>query len=239
MQEQWTALKAELQTTPPLTKAEVAQLTATLLRDRLAPHGFVPRMIGTGWDAAFVRPTRDGYQSVQMRITGSSPDLKCLLHCGHRSDEVEALFEQIFGRELVTRETFWFHPTAFVGKTLGSLPVENSGHIRALLDVVDRYALPVLDLAQQPGGLDQVMNEPQRFPFAFAGLHPLAPQNLAEEYISHGRNLCLKPLLVAWLARNPAFEDRVAALRRFVQGRADVSERDIDRVVDHLHALPA
>lgn len=239
MQPQWAELTAQLQDSPLLTKTEVAQLTATLLRERLAPHGFVPRMIGTGWDAGFVRPTLDGYQSVQMRVTGSGPDFKCMLRCGHRSDEVEAIFEEIFGNEIRIPETFWFHPTAFVGAKSGSVPIENSGEIRALLDLFDRHALPVLELARQPGGLDQVMNQPQLFPFDYPGLHPLASQNLADEYVSYGRNLSLKPLIVAWLARNPAFEDRLAALRTFVQGRADVSEADIARVVDHLRALPA
>lgn len=239
MHGKWTALQAEFEASPPLTKAEVVQLTATLLRQRLAPHGFVPRMMGTGWDAVFVRPTRDGFQCVQMRVMGSSPDFKCILRCGHRSDEVEALFEQIFGPETQIRETFWFNASAFVGAVSDWLPMENSGEIRALLDMFDHYALPVLELAQQPGGLDQVMNEPKRFPFDFPDLHPLAPQNLADEYLSFGRNRCLKPLIVAWLANNPAFEARVADLRRFVQGRADVSESDVDRVVHHLRALPA
>lgn len=239
MQPQWAELTAQLQDSPPLTKTEVAQLTATLLRERLAPHGFVPRMIGTGWDAGFVRPTLDGYQSVQMRVTGSGPDFKCMLRCGHRSDEVETIFEQIFGNEVRIPETFWFHPTAFVGAKSGSVPIENSGEIRALLDLFDRHALPVLELARQPGGLDQVMNEPQRFPFDYPGLHPLASQNLADEYVSYGRNLSLKPLIVAWLARNPAFKNRVADLRKFVEQRVDVSQKDLARVVDHLRAMPA
>jgi hypothetical protein len=239
MQAQWAQLLVQSQASPPLNKAEVVQLTATLLRQRLAPHGFVPRMMGSGWDAVFVRPTPDGYQCVQMRVVGSGPDYKCMLRCGHRSDEVEALFEQIFGTEIRIPETFWFHPTAFAGARSGSLPIENSGEIRALLDLFARHALPVLELARLPGGLDRVMNEPQRFPFDYPGLHPQAPQNLANEYISYGRNLCLKPLILAWLARSPAFEARVADLRRFVQGRADVSESDIARVVDHLRALPA
>lgn len=238
MREQWAQLSAQLQATLPLTKAEVVRLTATLLRKRLAPHGFIPRMMGTGWDAVFVRPTQDGYQCVQMRIMGDSPGFKCMLRCGHRSDHVEALFEQIFGSELRIPQTFWFHPTVFVGADTGSLPIENTGEIRALLDVFERHSMAVLDLAREPGGLDKVMNEPQRFPFSYTDLHPLAPQNLADEYISYGRDLCLKPLIVAWLARNPGFEDRVAVLRKFVQGRADVSESDIARVVNHLRALP-
>jgi hypothetical protein len=82
------------------------------------------------------------------------------------------------------------------------------------------------------------MNEPQRFPFSFPDLHPQAPHNLADEYVSCGRNLCLKPLIVAWLARNPTFEARVADLRKFVQTRVDVSEGDLARVVDHLRTVP-
>lgn len=99
--------------------------------------------------------------------------------------------------------------------------------------------MPPLELACEPGGLDRLMNEPQRFPFSYPNLHPQAPHNLADEYVSYGRNLCLKTLIVAWLARNPAFENRVADLRRFVQQRVDVCVEELDRVVDHLRAMPA
>jgi hypothetical protein len=46
-----------------------------------------------------------------------------------------------------------------------------------------------------------------------------------------------KPLIVSWLAKNPAFEARVTTLREFVKGRADVSEADVDRLVARLRKL--
>ena len=60
MGSQWAELTAQLQASPPLTTTEVSQLTATLMREQLAPHGFVPRRIAEDWDVQFVRPTRDG-----------------------------------------------------------------------------------------------------------------------------------------------------------------------------------
>lgn len=239
MRPQWAELTAQLKDSPPLTRTEVTQLTATLMREQLAPHGFVPRRIEDDWDAQFVRPTRDGFQCVLMKVIGDAPFLRCVVRCGHRSEEVETIFEQIFGKAIRIRETFWFNPSVFVGAPGGDLPIENSAEIRAVLDVLARYGMPPLDLALLPGGLDRLMNEPQRFPFNLPNLHPQAARNLADEYVSSGRNLCLKTLIVAWLARNPAFEDRVAALRAFVQQRVDVSQEDLARVVDHLRALPA
>lgn len=239
MQAQWAQLTARHQEAPPLTKTEVTQLTATLMRKQLAPHGFLPRRIEDDWDAQFVRPTRDGYQSVLMRVIGDVPFLRCVVRCTHRSEEVETIFEQVFGPAIRNRETFWFNPSIFVGSSGGALPIENSADIRAVLDVLERHGMPPLELAREPGGLDRLMNEPQRFPFSFPDLHPLAPRNLADEYVSCGRNLCLKTLIVAWLARNPAFEKRVADLRGFVKQRVDVSEEDLARVVDHLRAMRA
>jgi hypothetical protein len=239
MQSQWAELTAHLQASPPLNKTEVTQLTATLMREQLAPHGFVPRRIEDECDAQFVRPTRDGYQSVLMRVIDDSPFPRCVVRCGHRSEEVENIFEQIFGPAIRIPWTFWFNPSIFVGASGGDLPIENSAGIRAVLGIVERYGMPPLDLAREPGGLDRLMNEPQRFPFSFPNLHPQAARNLADEYVSAGRNLCLKTLIVAWQARNPAFENRVADLRKFVVKRVDVSEKDLSRVVDHLRAMPA
>lgn len=239
MQSQWVELTAQAQASPPLNKTEVTQLTATLMREQLAPNGFVPRRIGDDWDAQFFRPARDGYQSVQMRVIGDTPFLRCVVRCGHRSEEVETVFEQIFGPAMRGQETFWFNPSIFVGSRSGGLPIENSEEIRGVLGVLERYGLPPLDLAREPGGLDRLMNDPQRFPFSYPNLHPQAPHNLADEYVSYGDNLCLKTLIVAWLARNPAFENRVDALRKFVQQRVDVSVSDLARVIDHLRAMPA
>lgn len=122
MQSQWVELTARLEASPPLTRTEVTQLTATLMRKQLAPHGFVPRRIADDWDAQFVRPTRDGYQSVQMRVIGDSPFLRCVVRCGHRSEEVETLFEQIFGPAIRSPETFWFNPPSSSAPAAAACP---------------------------------------------------------------------------------------------------------------------
>jgi hypothetical protein len=93
--------------------------------------------------------------------------------------------------------------------------------------------MPVFDLARDLSGIDAVMNDPSRFPFAHPP-HPLAPQNLTDHIVSFGRQSCLKTLIVSRLVRSPDFERRVDALRAFVKTRADVSEADLDRLVAHL-----
>ncbi len=65
-------------------------------------------------------------------------------------------------------------------------------------------------------------------------LHPLTPQNLADNFVAVGRQSCLKTLIVSWLARSPNFKDRVASLRAFVKTRVDVSEPDLDRLLAYL-----
>jgi len=95
--------------------------------------------------------------------------------------------------------------------------------------------MPVLDLARDLRGIDVVMNDPSRFPFNYP-LHPLTPQNLADNIVSFGRQSCLKTLIVSWLVRSPNFENRVAAVRAFVKTRVDVSEGDLDRLVAYLRS---
>ena len=234
MQAQWADMQRQLDAAPPsLSQAEVTQLTATLLRDLLAPHGFAPGPRSKDWDVEFVRPTRDGHQTVAMRITNRY-GFRCMFRCGHRSEPVETLFSAVFGDSLRVPETVWFHPTAFVGARTGFVSIENTGEIRAALAVLERHALPVLDLARQAGGLDKLMNEPQRFPFTYPNLHPLGPQTLAAELRNSGGRSCLKPLIVAWMAHNPHFDGLVASLREFVKPRVDVTDADITQLVDWL-----
>jgi hypothetical protein len=142
---------------------------------------------------------------------------------------------QVFGEGIRKPETFFFSPATFLRDRAGDFPLTSERLISELPALVERLAMPVLDLARDLRGLDVVMNDPSRFSFTYP-LHPLSPQNLADNFVSSGRQSCLKTLIASWLARSPDFNNRVAALRAFVKTRVDVSEGDLDRLVTHLRS---
>lgn len=210
---------------------------------QLEPLGFVPGNVESTVTPRFaalsfadshlgelVRPVQDGWQRLVITVNDADADseyFQCFVSAGVRREAVEAIFTKIFGDGIRKPETFFFSPAIFLpgcpgGFGLGSERL--SGELPAL---VEKLAMPVLDLARDLEGLDAVMNDPPRFPFV-QPRHPQAPQNLADYFVSFGRKSCLKTLIVSWLAGSSNFETRVAALRAFVRTRVDVSEADLD-----------
>jgi hypothetical protein len=186
----------------------------------------------------FSRPVDDGWQRLIVTVNDADADseyFKCWVSAGVRRESVETIFTRVFGEGIRRPETFFFSPPAFLRDRADSLPLSSEQLINELPALVERLAMPVLDLARDLRGLDVVMNDPSRFPFAYS-LHPLSPQNLADLFVNFGRQSCLKTLIVSWLVKSPNFENRVAALRAFVKTRADVSEGDLDRLVAHLRS---
>jgi hypothetical protein len=188
--------------------------------------------------AEFSRPVEDGWQLLIITVNDADADseyFKCFVSAGVRRESVETIFTRVFGEGIRKPETFFFSPATFLRDRADSLPVTSERLMSELPALVARLAMPVLDLARDLRGLDAVMNDTSRFPFNYP-LHPLTPQNLADYFVSFGRQSCLKTLIVSWLARSPDFENRVAALRAFVKTRADVSEADLDRLVAYLRS---
>jgi hypothetical protein len=186
----------------------------------------------------FARPVDDGWQRLIVTVNDADADseyFKCFVSAGARRESVEAIFTQVFGEGIRKPETFFFSPATFLRDRGDSFPVTSERLMSELPALVERLAMPVLDLARDLRGLDVVMNDPSRFPFA-SSPHPHSPQNLADHFVNFGRQSCLKTLIVSWLARSPNFENRVAALRSFVRTRVDVSEGDLDRLVACLHS---
>jgi hypothetical protein len=182
------------------------------------------------------RPTDDGWQRLIFTVNDADADseyFKCFVYAGVRRESVEALFKRVFGEAIGRLDTFFFDPVKFVPGLANAFAVTNPRLISELPALVERLALPVLDLARDLRGLDAVMNDSSRFPFVQPP-SPLSPQNLADEFVSFGRKSCLKTLIVSRLARSPNFENRIAALRAFVKTRVDVSEADLDRLVGFL-----
>jgi hypothetical protein len=198
---------------------------------RFAAQSFTDNHLGE-----FARPVEDGWQRLIVTVNDADADseyFKCFVSAGVRRDSVEKIFTQVFGEDIRRPETFFFSPAIFLRDRASDFPVTNERLISELPGLVEQLAMPVLDLARDLSGLDSVMNDPSRFPFAYT-LHPLSPQNLADHMVNFGRQSCLKTLIVSWLAKSPNFERRVDALRVFVRTRADVSEADLDRLVAHL-----
>ncbi len=186
----------------------------------------------------FSRPVNDGWQRLIVTVNDADADseyFKCFVSAGVRREAVETIFTRVFGEGIRRPETFFFSPATFLRDRADDLPLKSERLMSELPALVERLAMPVLDLARDLSGLDVVMNDPSRFPFTYS-LHPLSPQNLADNFVSFGRQSCLKTLIVSWLAKSPNFENRVAALRAFVRTRVDVSEGDLDRLVAYLRS---
>jgi hypothetical protein len=106
--------------------------------------------------------------------------------------------------------SIFFSPATFLRDRADSLPVTSERLMSELSALVERLAMPVLDLARDLRGLDIVMNDPC--------------------------DLLLPTHSIRSQAKSPNFENRVAALRAFVRTRADVSEGDLDRLVAYLRS---
>ena len=236
MAQRWAELQQHFDEAPqPFGKAQVRKLLATHLRELLTPRGFLMRKGSGEWDVEFVRPVEDGHQTVCSRVDGHSPEFKCTVWCTHRAEKVEAIFHAAFRNErgLGLPHTLWFNVAvlAQAGGETERVPIENMAQIRALLAMVES-AMPVLDMAATPGGLDRVMNEPTLFRFPYAEQFPHRPASLADSYIAFGGKSCLKPLIVAWLEKSPRFDERVRSLRPIA--RLKHLEADLERLLEHL-----
>jgi hypothetical protein len=233
-------------------RAKVCQTLVDGFREHFAPLGFLPSNLDHSecnrfaalsfYDrhlGEFSRPTRDGWQRLVVGVNHHEADseyFKCSVRVGIRSEPVETIFTNVFGEGIRWMDTFFFSPAIFLRDREDGFEATNDSLVRELPGLVERLAMPVLNFAREPGGLDEIMNVPSRFPFTYP-LHPLTPQNLADSFVSFGRQSCLKTLIVSWLAQSPHFENRVATLREFVKTRVDVSENDLDRLVAYLRAI--
>ncbi|HEX2584557.1 MAG TPA: hypothetical protein VHL14_05465, partial [Steroidobacteraceae bacterium] len=203
--------------------------------DRFAGLSFSDSYIGE-----FSRSIKDGWQRIIVGVNDCDADseyFKCGVRVCIGNNSVETIFTKVFGDGIRWMDTFFFCPAILERSRADQHPSEfavtNKSQIQELPALVERLTMPVLDLANNLAGLDELMNVPSRFPIGYLP-HPLAPKNLADEFVSCGRQSCLKPLIVAWLNGNPNFENRVASLREFVKTRVDISEADLERLVTYL-----
>lgn len=202
---------------------------------RSATLSFADSHLGT-----LSRPIEDGWQRLIFTVSDADADseyFKCFVSAGVRCESVEAIFTQVFGEDIRRPETFFFSPAIFQRDRADAFPTTSAQQIGELPALVERLAMPVLDLARDLRGLDAVMNDPSRFSFA-ATAHPLMPKNLADHIVSFGRQSCLKALIASWMVGSSDFEHRVAALRAFVKTRVDVTEADLDRLLTQLRSIP-
>jgi hypothetical protein len=233
-------------------RAKVCQALLNGFNEHFAPHGFSISNLDTTeinrfaalsfYDfrvAELSRPTRDGWQRLIVDINDQDADseyFKCEISAGLRSEPVEKVFTQVFGDGIRKLDTFFFSPTIFLPDRANGFKVASDSLVSELPALIERLTMPVLDLARDLAGLDALMNDPSRFPFTYLP-YPHAPQNLADHFVSFGRQSCLKTLIAAWLNRNSDFENRVMSLREFVKKRVDVSEEDLNRLVAYLRNI--
>jgi hypothetical protein len=212
---------------------------AARLQAVLAPHGFVSIHPDTSWDTVFERTHAGGCQRVTMSVSTRWDRPQCAIQALHRDDALEAVFAAVFGDDPLRHWSLEFAPATFLEDRAIGLVIETAAERERLLAAVERHGLAVLDLVRQADGLDAAWNDPSRLRFEIPELPPRAPQRLSEVWRLVGRTQCLKPLIAAWQAGSPQFDELVLQARSFVRGRVDVGEAEVDRLVGHLRMMPA
>jgi hypothetical protein len=220
-------------------------------RAHFAPLGFAESAIDPGSRLAafsftsgslaeFARRTRDGWQRLLIGASeheADSPHFECEVSAGVRSEAVEAIFEAVMGPGARLPDTFFFSPACFERDRAKGFLVADDASRHALPERVASLVMPVLDHARDAVGLNEVMNQPWRFPFTYP-LHPQTPSTLADHVAAFSGRQNLKGLIAAWQVRSPEFDERVKALRELAKKRSVGSEAELDRMVAHLRAMP-
>ena len=236
-----------------LLKARTAACRALVegFRAHFAPLGFAESAIYPGGRfaafsftsdslAEFSRRARDGWQRLLIGATehqADSPYFECTVSAGLRSEAVEAVFEAVIGRDARLPDTFFFSPACFERDRAKGFLVADETTRLALPERVASLVMPVLDHARDAVGLNEVMNQPLRFPFTYP-LHPQTPSTLADHFAAFSGQHRLKCLIAAWQVRSPVFDERVKALRELAVKRSHGTEAELDRMVAHLRAMP-
>lgn len=232
----WAGLTRDLAAQgKPFTKADFRKMMVLFLKETLEPFGFVVDKPPTWAIAAvFTRRLPDGYQQVNLQVDGWAPEYESVIYCKHRSNRVEAPFEAVFSGQYGESEwTLWFSLGDFEGK-YNRLAAKGSADIRRWMSVLRDRALPVLDMAQTLQGLDQVMNTADLIPFPPDPHRPQIRQSMDRHVKRKGLKAVFKPLIVAWMVKNPRLDAMVAEWREIIRPRVDAHDADLDRLLAYL-----
>lgn len=230
----WAGLEAELaQSRPkPPTKAEWRDAVGSFILQALKPHGFNGRRGKDGRDLEFIRDVPCGRQTVWMTLESGSP-FRCTLWCEHCEDEVESIYAATINPAGL-RRTINFNAGIFEGNFNDALTVDSRAEVMQVVQRLQQGALPVLDLARTPAGLDAVLNEAGRFPLAVQSSHPSTPRTLDQAWRRWDPQYGYRGLIVAWKVGNPRFEALVDEMRELSKQHFAVKLADIERLVQYL-----
>jgi len=229
----WNGLRQEMarNSEPRVTKADMRKALATFLRESVVKHGFqLDRTIDRA-DVGFARSTPAGRQTIEMTLNGAVPELECTIYCIQRNDDVESVYDAVFGPATPPRATFAFTVGAFTGHSYVGIPFKTAAEIKAIFALLEEKALPLMEVSASMSGLNDLMNRPDRSPLTYPSRHPLAPESLAQRF----RLDSPRPLIVAWMVGDPDFDrwvDEYRALMR-VEKRSR-SESELDRLLAFL-----
>jgi hypothetical protein len=229
----WSDLGRELMENdkkPRATKADVRRAMATFLRESAEKFGFRHDPSNRRVDVAFVRSTPAGVQTIDLRLDGSLPLLKCSIYCRQRNEEVEAIHAAAVGASESTPHTFAFNAGIFKGFFHTGMPFESVKEIKEIFALLEERAIPVLQQSASLSGMNGVLNDAQRHPLEYELGHPSDPPTLADYFHADS----LRPLIMAWLTREPRFDSLVDEYRGLIARWRRLDAANLDKVRTYL-----
>lgn len=203
------------------------------LTDCVGKHGFtrdVPAYARHGADFSFSRSTDAGRQTIEMKIGGSIPYLDCKIDCLQYTETVETVYQAIYGVNPTDATTLYFNVGAFDGNFHNSIPFRTAAEIKDIFVKLATRALPVLEITKTKSGLNDVLNGHRVFPVTSSITHPNFPRTLKDSFRQH----TLRPLITAWLLKDPMFETLCGEFRLLDNKRPGLTVQDVDDLVHRL-----
>ena len=228
-----------------VTRPQMRKRVQQALEALLAPHGFTFRKGANPDDGfTFERPSEAGRQRIEVRVAGTWPDFECFVYVYVDHASVAQVFCDVFS----DGKSPWAlgFTLNFFNEYLNSpSPISTPDEFAAVLSLVERKAIPLLDIARTLDGLDRLLNSAgaEAIRSFSRGMYPAARGRpfggdgsmSLPEYL---RDYSFGGLVVARLNGNPLFEDVVRGYgARYALGwKGALSEADFERLLAHLRS---
>ncbi|MFM2450129.1 MAG: hypothetical protein RIS44_2579 [Pseudomonadota bacterium] len=232
----WDDLKQQMDTAAqtqekPITKADLRKMMVTFLHDILEKHGFVGKKMPDGV-TSFTRSFEGGEQEISMWIKGNAPNFTCEISCESTNQLIKNLLATVYGeRHNVALRDVSFSVGIFKGYFNSGHPITSSQEVKSLLSLLETKALPLLDLARNLDGVDQIFHNKNMVPLDYKPLNPNSPVTLSD---SMNRSRAPVGIAVAWLASNPEFESIAQAAGEAM--KVTVHAHQYDELMAYLRA---
>ena len=181
---------------------------------------------------SFTRSFEEGEQEINMEISGSAPDFTCKISCQSTHQQIKNLLATVYGdRDPYALGDVSFSVGIFKGYFNSGHPITSSREVKSLLSLLETKALPLLDLARNLDGVDQIFHNKNMVPLDYKPLNPNSPVTLSD-YMNRSR--APVGIAVAWLAGNPEFENIARAAGDAM--KVTVNANQYDKIIAYLRA---